>query len=641
MPSPAHRRIITTAALALCTLTLPAQEATPEPQQQPAAIQPPASPRNARAASNAYLTGARQLAANDAAAAQNSFARALSLDPGKTDYALSLAVAKEHHVTALIQSAAKARLLGHTAEADRLFAEARELDPDNLIVTQHLDQGSINLAIGEEPGATNASDAISRLAGPIRLASTPGTHSFHRRGDAQELIREVYTAYGIRPTFDPSLTARAIRFDLDDVDFPTAIRVLNQMADVFATPLDTHSVLIARDTQENHDRLTPQVEETFYLPGLPTEQLTELSNVAKNIYDLKQVAVQASGSRIVMRGSEDAMKLVNATFADLLDGGAEVMLQIRLYEVDKSHIRRVGADLPTSIGAFSIAAEAQSIVSANQSILQQAIAAGYLTLTGSPLHQLEQELGFLLGSGLVSASQVSNLIGYFGGGLTLAGVFLGSGASFNALLNSSEIHLLDEVQLRVADNQLGTFRSGTRYPITTSTYSSSVSSALTSALAGVKINGTPASALLSQYLGSSNSLTVPQIQYEDLGLTLKATPQALKSGDVHVHLDLKVEALGAGSLNGIPVLNQRTLTSDITVPMGGTALLASEVSSMEQHSIEGLPGLSEIPGFQGTDKSVEKDSGELLITITPAIVRRRSSIIASRRLVANVSVVEQ
>jgi hypothetical protein len=31
----------------------------------------------------------------------------------------------------------------------------------------------------------------------------------------------------------------------------------------------------------------------------------------------------------------------------------------------------------------------------------------------------------------------------------------------------------------------------------------------------------------------------------------------------------------------------------------------------------------------------------LLITITPTVVRKRSSVIASRRLLANVSVVEQ
>jgi general secretion pathway protein D len=596
------------------------------------------SGKQSRVADDAYLAGAKQLAHNDVVAAERNFARAAALDPGKPEYALSLTVAKEHHVTALVQQAAKARLLGHDEEANRLFEEAKALDPDNLIVTQHLHAAALPAA--DAPGLTTASDAIARLGGPIHLAPTAGTQTFHTRGDTQSVMREVYTAFGIKSAFDPSVASQTVRFDLDNVDFDTATKILQTMTHTFATPLTEKSVLLAKDTQENRDRLVPQVEETFFLPALPPEQLTELSNIAKNIFDLKQVTVEPGAGTIVMRGNEDAMKLINATFAEMIDGGAEVMLDVHLYEIDRTHMVNIGANIPPSAGVFSVAAEATSLIASNQAIITQAIAAGLLTLSGSPLNMLEQELGFLVASGVVNVSQVSNLLGTFGSGLTLAGLFLGSSSSFNLLLNSTDVHMLDEVQLRVSDNQIGTFRSGTRYPITTSTYSSGVSSSLASALSGVQINGASAASLLSQYLGGSTA-TTPQIQYEDLGLTLKATPQVLKSGQVHVHFDLKIEALGGGTLNGIPVLNNRQLTSDVTVPEGQTALLASDLSGLEQHSIEGLPGLSEIPGFQGTDKTTEKDTGELLITITPRIVRKRSSIVASRRLVANVSVVEQ
>jgi general secretion pathway protein D len=202
------------------------------------------------------------------------------------------------------------------------------------------------------------------------------------------------------------------------------------------------------------------------------------------------------------------------------------------------------------------------------------------------------------------------------------------------------VRSLDDVQLRLSDGKEGTFRSGTRYPIVTSTYTSAVPSSLTSALQGVQVNGTSASALLAQ-LTSSASATTPQVQYEDLGLTLKATPTAMKSNQVHVKLDLKIEALGGSALNSIPILNNRTLTSDVTIPAGQTVLLATEVSRQEQRAVAGLPGLSELPGFQGTDKSLNVAKGELLITVTPVIVRKRSEIIASRRLLANVSPVEE
>jgi len=624
------------AAFALAAIAH-AQDATPAATTSTQDAKPAISTRQSRAADDAYLAGARQLAHNDPVAAEQSFGHALALDPGKQEYALSLAVAKQHHVTALIQQAAKARLLGHDEEANKLFAEANKLDPDNAIVTQHLNQGALADAT---PGLTTANDAIAKLAGPIHLSPTLPTHSFHSRGDVQQVFREVYSAFGIKPTFDSSITNQSIRFDLDDADFATATRVLLYMTHTFATPLNPDSALIAKDTQENRDRLVPQIEETFYLPGLASEQLNELSNVAKNIFDLKQVAVQASGNRIVMRGNEEAMKLVNATFADLIDSTAEILLEVHIYEVDKTHLVNIGSQLPNSASVFSIAAEAQSLVTANQSLINQAVSSGVLVLNGTPLENLIKEAAFVVLSGASGVSQFSNLLGVFGNGLTFAGLALGGTASFNLLLNSSEVHSIDDVQMRLSDNQPGNFRSGTRYPIVTSTYSSGVSSSLSSALSGVSVNGTSAAALLAQLTGAQ-SATVPQVQYEDLGLTLKATPTALKSGQVHVKIDMKIEALGGASLNNIPVLNNRTLTSDVTIPADGTVLLASEVSRSEQHAIQGIPGLNEIPGFQGTEKSAETDTAELLITLTPRIIRMRSSMVASRRLVANVSPVEQ
>jgi type II secretory pathway component GspD/PulD (secretin) len=187
------------------------------------------------------------------------------------------------------------------------------------------------------------------------------------------------------------------------------------------------------------------------------------------------------------------------------------------------------------------------------------------------------------------------------------------------------------VQLRSSNRQPANFRAGTRYPVVTATYSSGVSSGLASQLAGLNINGTSAASLLSQYLGSSTA-SIPQFQFEDLGLTLKITPQIQHSGDVQLALEMKLEALAGGTINSIPILNNRTLSSTITVPSGKTAMLATLVSKNEIRSVDGLPYLSELPGFQGTDKSVEKDSDELLITITPHIVRSTPMRIASRPL---------
>ena len=177
----------------------------------------------------------------------------------------------------------------------------------------------------------------------------------------------------------------------------------------------------------------------------------------------------------------------------------------------------------------------------NQSILQQAIASGALTLptTLSAAQLLLLEALFLVRSGLATDSNVSGLVAILGGGLTTLGISAIGSAGFNFGLNTSDSRALDDITVRVGDRQTTTLRVGEKYPITTSTYSSGLSSATTAAVAGATINGVSVSSLLA----SASSAVIPIIQYEDLGITLKTAPSVLKSGLIALHIDLKIEAL--------------------------------------------------------------------------------------------------
>jgi Flp pilus assembly secretin CpaC len=623
----------------------PAGTLPPVPERAaPAKPAPPSlSAKQLRDADDAYLDGAKQIEHKDVAAAMHDFERAVRLNPNNRDYALALIVARESRVTELVQNAAKARLSGDTAQADTLLNEARALDPDNSVVAQHfgpkipapaavIKPGLLYSSV--DPATFPAEDIASTLAGPVELAPTTGTKDIHLHGDSHSAIRTLYSQFGITTVFDSSVTGGPfVNIDMTKATFADATRVLALATHIFAVPVQPKVALIAKDTQEMRDQLMPQVEETIYLPGMTNDAMQELANVARNVFDVKQVATSATGGYMLLRGDENVLREVNATYDDMLDGGSEVLFDINLYEVDKTSTRDIGAVLPSSAGIFSVTAEAQSIVSANQSIITQAVSAGLLTLNGSYLQNLISELEFLVASGSVTATQYTNLLGVFGNGLTFAGLFLGSNSSFNLLLNSTDTRTLDAVQIRSSDHQPVNFRAGTRYPVITANYSSGIGNSLPASLSGLNINGTSVSSLLSKYLGTS-TVSVPQFQFEDLGITLKITPHILHSTDVSVQLEMKIEALAGSSINNIPILNNRAITSTIIIPGGQTAMLASLVSTNEIKALTGLPGLSELPGFQGTDQDREKDSTELLITITPHIVRSGRLNIASRRLAA-------
>jgi type II secretory pathway component GspD/PulD (secretin) len=583
-----------------------------------------------RQAEDAYLAGARLLERNDLTGAQTQFEKAAKLNPASHEYAVAVTIAREHRVTELVQQAAKAHLLGQIARSNALLGEARLLDPENRIVTQHQAAGALPVTFNPEmePWIKQAAS----IAGPVTLDPDAGLKSFHIQADLQSVLQQVISSYGIRAVFDNSVPHQSIRFNLESVPYQQAIRVLFDMGNLFAVPVDSKSILIAADTPENRLRLERQLQETISIPAMPPAEINDLGNVLRNVFEIKQLTVEKNLGDLVLRAPEDTLKAVNLTLADLLDGGSQVMIDVKLYAIDKTRQRNIGAQVPQQLGLYSVSSEAANIVNQNQSLVNQAIAEGLVPAGAS---NVEIALA-LIGSGLVQSSLLSSTVGFFGGGLTQTGVTSNVFPAFNLALNSSDSRALDDIQIRVGDGQSADFRVGTRYPITTSTYSTGPTTGAGS-LAGITVNGVSASSLLSQLTGGSSGVTIPQIQYEDLGLTLKATPTVQKSGTVRMHLDMKIEALAGGALNNIPILASRQFVSDITVADGKTALLVSSVSKSESAAVSGLPGLGELPGFQTAtaDKAAETDSSELLLLITPHIVRRRSNIVAGPRIALN------
>ncbi len=584
--------------------------------------------RQTQAAEDAYLAGARLLEHNDLTNAEIQFDKAVKLDPSNNDYAMAYSITHERHVTELVKESGKARLLGQNVKAETLLAEARLLDPQNSIVSQSGAPGELPKLFHPkiEPWIREG----PAIAGPVTLLPDPGSKSFHLRSDEQDVIRQVLSGYGVRAILDESVQRQNIRFDLDDSPYDQAVPILLDMTHLFAVPLDAKSVLIAKDSPENRQRFERQLQETIYIPGMTNEQMDELGNVVRNVFDVKQLTVDKSAGTLVLRAPQETITYVNLTLADLIDGGSEVMIELKLYAVDKTNQRNIGAQLPQQIGLYNVASAARDLVNANQSLVNQAIAQGLIPAGSS---NITIALA-LIASGLVQSTLLSNTLGFFGGGITQTGITVNQNFTYNLALTASETQALNDIQLRVGDRQPATFRIGERYPITTATYSTA-SPAQTSALAGVSINGVSAASLLNAAVGSP--ITIPQIQYEDLGLTLKATPMVQRSGAIKMHLDLKIEALTGGAINAIPILNSQQFASDVTVDDGDTAVMVSSLTKSESASISGYPGLATLPGFQQAtaDTTTMVNSSNLILLITPHVTRRRTNLTAGPRIAIN------
>lgn len=544
--------------------------------------------------------------------ARSGFEKAAELDPSNTDYARAAEVARNHEVTALLQTSAKDRLQGDQAAARKALLRAYELDPTSFEVSEHLDELGADAARGEEQ--TLYSNVQDMLGGPIDLEFAQGLHSFHIRAIERQVIEQVFKAYGVESILDQSVGANNVRLELGDATFKEATRALAMATDTFFVPLDAHRVLVARDTPQNRERFMRLSLETVYLPGLTSDEMTVMTNLARNIFNAQDVAPDAAGNRLTIRAPQLDLDAFNVTMRELLDGSSQVMLDVKIIQVAHTHGRNTGVILPQSITAFNVYSEEQAILNANQALVQQIISSG-LAAPGDTL----AILGILLASGQVSSPLLSQGFALFGGGITQSALSPGP-AKANFALNSSDSRELDDVELRLGDAQDGTLKLGSRYPIETSSFSSLSASVPT--IPGLNLPGS--SGNLSSLLAglSGNIPSIPQVQYEDLGLTLKVNPRVMRNGNVALNMDLKLDSLAGKSINGLPVLNNRSYSGVVMLRQGSAAVVAGEVDQSESRAITGTPGLSELPGMNNvTGKDLEQNYATLLIVITPHLVR--------------------
>ena len=611
-----------TAALLFCAGALGQQ--TPAPAQSSQASQPsqpaekieqPAqkiSGKERRRATKLYLEATKLFQKQQYEAAMKDYKEAARLDPENPNYAAATEVVRSHAVTELIQTATKARIKGDATAERAALQRAAELDPHNLQVAEHLREMAADAAASQTKSIYEKS--TDDLAPAPVLEPTEGTRSFHLKTDRRQAIQNVFHSFGIEASVDSSVTGPPVRFELDDATFAQAMQAVNMVTDTFTVPLDAHRAIVAKDTRENRNQYMRQEFETVYLGGMSQAEMTDISNMAKNVFQAQQVAVQLSSGTLTIRATSEKLNAFNETLKNLLQGKSQVLLEMKLLQVVHNNLKNTGITPPQQITAFNVYSEEQAILSQNQELVQEIISSG-LAAPGDTL----TILGILLASGQVTSPIFQNGVALFGGGLTLTGLSPGP-AKVNLNLNSSESRELDQIQLHLGDGEEGTIKSGSRYPIETSQYSDLGTSGinipgLTSAGASGSLSG-----LLSQL--NSGGQTIPQIEYQDLGLTFKATPRVIRSGEVALTMDLKITALGGSSINGVPILNNRSYSGVATVKDGAAVVLVSQVDKEESRALSGLPGLTEIPGLNTiTNKDVVKNYASLLIVISPHVIR--------------------
>src|SRR5579863_8037225 len=555
--------------------------------------------KDIKEAQDAFRQGVRLNNRQQMEEALAKFDEAVRLNPRNLDFLTAREVLKaklvfDHIEGGNILMAEDARL-----RAAGEFRAALELDPENSFAQERFAEATRETAPTPPPQPQfDFADA-----GEIHLEAADSKATIHFSGDVRELFSELANAYSVKVQFDDSVQPRLVRFNVDNVDFLTALNLACRVTKTMWSAMDAHQLFITGDNPENHKQYDRMFLQTFVLPPHSTPQeATGIVTAMRNMFDLRFVSPGQISGTVEVRGPRYALEACAKLLEQLNNERPQVMLDVRVFQISHQLTRNIGVHIPNTFNLYNIPAVAlaglggQSITD----LINQLIASGGVNQLGTSAIS-----GLLAQLGGQQNSIFSQPLATFGGGLTFMGLSLDQLAA-QLSVNESWVRSLENMSMRAGQGTDASFHLGERYPILNASYA--------------PIYNSPQ---ISQVLGNQSYIPpFPSVSYEDLGLNVKVKPTIHGDGSVNLQLELQVRSLTGQSNNGVPVISNREYKGSITLNDGEPAFVAGEISHNDTRSMSGIPGLGFIPLLNQAmvTNTKEQDDDELLIAITPHVV---------------------
>ena len=555
--------------------------------------------KDLKTARQAFARGLKLEKAQNLDQAFYEFQEAARLVPQNVEYLTAREITRQHLAGMHLEHGNSDLLDGRQVEALAEFRTALSLDPQNEFAEQR-----INDALGPAPVHTAVPPQVVASADSLTPKPIDGRHDIHYRGDSHGLLTAVAASFGLTVVFDDSLPSRHVRFDIENADFATAMQAASAVTKSFSVALEDTVLFACADTPDNHKLYDRMGMRSFYIPGgSSAQEFNDLMNSLRTLFEFKFVSLSLGANTITVRGPQAALVAATQFLGQLNSPRPEVMLDLKVFQVSHTYARSIGLHVPDNFNLFNIPVAALAALGGQniQQLINQLVSSGGINQAGNQtisalLAQLQSQQNSIFSQPLAT----------FGGGLTFMGLSLDHLAAVLSM-NESSVQELDHVQLRASQEKDATFKLGERYPI------------LNASFAPIYNNSAIASVIGNQ----SYAAPFPSVNYEDIGLTLKAKPVVHNNSDIALELELQFRTLGSINTNGIPDILNREYKGGILLKDGEPAVVAGMLTKSDQKSLSGLPVLSTIPalGVLTSQTTKQEEDDELLILITPHVVR--------------------
>ncbi len=287
------------------------------------------------------------------------------------------------------------------------------------------------------------------------------------------------------------------------------------------------------------------------------------SGEAKQAMDLAEMFVTTTGQ------SGSAQKGAGVVSALTIAARDQVMLRVRVAEVQREVLKQLGVDYNTAFATGNFVA---GMYTGNPMTLNGTLASSDLA-TGIPLNPLS-------GLGGANGAPVSR----FAYGDAIDGVV-------RAMERDGLLRTLAEPTLTAISGESAKFLAGGEFPVIT---------------------------------GIDADTGARTVEFKEFGVGLGFSPVVLSEGRISLKINTEVsEPDGSTALAGITGLKSRKAETTVELPSGGSMIMAGMIQEDTRQAINGLPGAKNLPilGQLFRSNDFKQSQTELTVMVTPYIVK--------------------
>jgi general secretion pathway protein D len=495
-----------------------------------------------------------------------------------------LAAASHVHRGQLLRDAGKLQ------EALAEFQKAAEIDSSSFIAQQELRRTQKMIDAGNAPPPprsmappTGLQKRVEEAQGPVDLAAISNIPiTLKLTEDTKVIYETVGKLAGINVLFDPDYTSRRVKIELNGVTLQEALEIIALESKTFWRPVTPNTIFVASDNPAKRKEVEQSVIKTFYLANLsqPTE-LQDVVNALRQILEISRIQPLPSQGALVVRGTPDQIALAEKLVGDLDKARPEVIVEVAIMQVSRDKTRNLGISPPTS-ATVALQNNINNTTGTSTSTSTSTTTSSSST-TGTANQINLNRLGNL------NATDFTVTI---------------PAATATALFSDSSTKLIQNPQIRAVDGQKASLKIGDRVPVATGSFQPGIG--------GVGIN----------------PLVNTQFQYLDVGVNIDITPKVHAGREVTLKILMDISSVTSQSnIGGIsqPVIGQRKIEHEIRLKEGEVNILGGILENQDIRSLNGIPGLAQIPilKYLFAQSNVEHKENEIVFALIPHVIRAR------------------